>query len=157
ALMAKVGDVNDLSTKFGWFDGTTAAFNPANGKSGPATGPRGPSTFFDNSGNWFLISQTDHAWKYDDTLPGSVRPGAGLQTGSTAPDGSNADGVRDVPGGYLQWQQVVWSPSAEIAADGGGLAYFGQSGWSDPNKNPIHWSLMTGISATGVFAGRPAD
>ena len=26
-----------------------------------------------------------------------------------------------------------------------------------PNKNPVQWSLMTGLSATGVFPDRPAD
>ncbi len=157
ALVAKAGDVELVSTKFGWFDGTTAAFDPATGKSGPATGPRGPSTFFSNGGNWFLISQTDMAWKVSDALPGSVGVGAWLQTGSTATAGTDTSGVRDVPGWYLQWQQAVWAPSADIAADGGGLAYFGQFGWSDPNKNPVHWSLMTGVSATGVICGRPAD
>lgn len=157
AVVTRVGNPDCIATKFGWFDGTTAAFDPATGKSGPATGPRGPSTFFDNGGNWFLISQTDLAWKANDTLPGSIGAAAWLQTGLTATAGANTAGVRDVPGCYLQWQQIVWSPSIEIAADGGGLAFFGQSGWSDPNKNPVHWSLMTGVSATGVFPARPAD
>jgi porin len=157
ALYARAGDVDFISTKFGWFDGTTAAFDPATGKSGPATGPRGPSTFFDNRGNWFLITQTDLAWKVDDELPGSIGAGAWLQTGRTDTAGTNAGGVSDVPGCYLQWQQLVWAPCDDIASDGGGLAYFGQFGWSDPHKNPVHWSIMTGVSATGVFPRRQAD
>jgi porin len=52
---------------------------------------------------------------------------------------------------------MLWTPSAELADDGGGITYFGQFGWSDPNKNPVHWSLMNGVSATGVFPSRPAD
>ncbi len=143
--------------KFGLFDGTTAAYDPATGMSGPATGPRGPSTFFDNGGNWFLITECDVSWQLDDRRPGSAGVGAWVQTGLTATAGTNTDGVSDVPGWYLQWQQIVWSPSAEVAADGGGIAYYGQFGWSDPAKNPVHWSLMTGFSATGVFPNRPAD
>lgn len=157
ALYLRAGDVDFVSAKFGWFDGTTAAYDAATGKSGPATGPRGPSSFFNNGGNWFLISQTDIAWKVDDKLPGSLGLAGWLQTGVTATAGTNTAGVRDVPGCYLQWQQIVWAPSEDIASEGGGLAYFGQFGWSDPNKNPVHWSLMTGVSATGVFCGRPAD
>jgi porin len=157
ALVARAGDINYVSTKFGWFDGTSAAYDPVTGKSGPDTGPRGPSTFFNNKGNWFLISQTDFAWTVNETLPGSIGAGAWLQTGLTATAGTNKDGVRDVPGCYLQWQQIVWAPSEDVANNGGGLAYYGQFGWSDPNKNPIHWSLMTGVSATGVLRGRPAD
>jgi len=157
ALVAQVGDEDRLVGKVGWFDGTTAAFDPVTGETGPETGPRGPSTFFNNDGHWWLVAQVDSAWKVSDTLPGTLGVGAWLQTGRVDVDGTNTDGVEDVPGWYLQWQQLVWSPDTDTAEDGGGLAYFGQFGWSDPNKNPVHWSLMTGVSATGVFASRPAD
>jgi len=148
---------NSLTGKFGWFDGTTAAFDPGSGLSGPATGPRGPATFFDNGGNWFLVTEWDLSWNPDPCRPGSAGAGAWLQTGLTATAGTDTDGVSDVPGWYVKWQQVLWSPSEEIASDGGGIAYFGEFGWSDPNKNPAHWSLMTGVSATGVIPLRPAD
>ncbi len=154
-LCSQVTD--SVTGKFGWFDGTSAAFDPQTGTSGPATGPRGPSTFFNNDGHWFLITEWDVEWKLDATRPGTAGVGAWVQTGLTATSGTNTNGVRDVPGWYLQWQQVLWSPSESIASDGGGIAYFGQFGWSDPDKNPVHWSLMTGVSATGVFPGRPAD
>jgi len=157
ALVVSV-DLNDNMTgKFGWFDGTTAAFDPTSGDSGPATGPRGPSTFFDNDGNWFLISEWDVTWQLDERRPGSAGVGVWVQTGLTATAGTNNNGVSDVPGWYLQWQQILWSPSQSVAADGGGIAYYGQFGWSDPKKNPVHWSLMTGVSATGVLPRRPAD
>lgn len=162
ALIATLGDENVLMGSFGWFDGTTAAYDPATGVSGPDTGPRGPRTFFENGGNWWLVAQLDTAWHLDLTRPGKAAIGAWLQTGRTSYvtaniDGSPSQGVSDVPGAYLQWQQVLWAPSADLADDGGGIAYFGQFGWSDPNKNPVHWSLMTGVSATGVFTERLAD
>jgi porin len=157
ALVISSQVTDSLVGKFGWFDGTTAAFDPLTGDSGPATGPRGPSTFFDNEGHWFLITEWDVTWQLDARRPGSAGVGAWVQTGNTATSGTNTNGVSDVPGWDLQWQQILWSPSESIASDGGGIAYFGQFGWSDPNKNPVHWSLMTGVSATGVFCGRPAD
>jgi carbohydrate-selective porin OprB len=162
ALVGTLGDPSVLVGQFGWFDGTTAAFDPATGETGPDTGPRGPRTFFENDGHWWLVAQVDASWHLDETQPGSAGVGVWVQTGRSAtrgtnPNGSFADGVTDIPGCYLQWEQVLWSPSADIADDGGGIAYFGQFGWSDPHKNPVHWSLMSGFSATGVFTGRPAD
>lgn len=157
ALVVSADLTEETTGKFGWFDGTTAAFDPTTGASGPATGPRGPSTFFNNDGNWFLVTEWDLNWQLDACRPGSAGAGAWLQTGRTATAGTNTAGVSDVPGWYLQWQQTIWSPNESIASDGGGVAYFGQFGWSDPHKNPVHWSLMTGVSATGVFSHRPAD
>mgnify|MGYP001463978214 CR=1 FL=1 len=146
-----------LDWKLGLFDGTTAAFDPATGAVGPSTGPRGPRTFFDNDGHWLWMTQADLSWDIDATLPGMFGAGAWLHTGTSATGAATPEAVRDVPGWYLQWSQRVWAPSAELAADNGGIAYFGQFGWSDPNKNPVHWSLMTGFSATGVFPTRLAD
>jgi porin len=156
-LVLKANLTDSFVGKFGWFDGTTASYDPATGTSGPATGPRGPETFFHNDGNWLLMTQWELSWQLDATRPGSAGVGAWVQTGLTGTAGSDTDGVSDVPGWYVQWQQTVWSPSAAISADNGGVKYFGQFGWSDPNKNPVHWSIMTGVSATGVFACRPAD
>jgi porin len=162
ALVATVGDPNSLVGQFGWFDGTTAAIDPATGLTGPDTGPRGPRTFFDNQGHWWLVAQADASWHVSETQPGTAGAGVWMQTGRSAtrgtnPDGSTPDGVTDIPGWFVQWQQVLWAPSQDIADDGGGVAYFGQVGWSDPHKNAVHWSLMTGFSATGVFTDRPAD
>lgn len=146
-----------VTSHFGWFDGTSAAYDPTTGLSGPTTGPRGPRTFFDNDGNWFLVTQWDVSWELHPTCPGILGLGAWLQTGRTAAFGTNTEGVCDVPGAYVQWEQTVFASSEEVAADGGGVVYFGQFGWSDPNKNPVHWSLMTGASATGILPQRPAD
>jgi porin len=157
ALVGTLGDEKVLVGRFGWFDGTTAAFDPATGVTGPDTGPRGPRTFFDNDNHWWLVTEVDASWHLDLTQPGTAGFGAWLQTGRSGTHGTSVEGVTDVPGWYVQWQQVLWAPSAEIADDSGGIAYFGQFGWSDPHKNPVHWSLMTGVSATGVFRGRPAD
>lgn len=157
ALVGRIGNEDVLAASFACFDGTSAAYDPVTGQSGPATGPRGPRTFFDNRGNWWLVSQVDAAWHQSSLLPGSAAVGAWLQTGDVATLGNDPGGTNDIPGCYVQWQQMLWSPNAELADEGGGVTYFGQFGWSDPSKNPVHWSLMTGVSATGVFAGRPAD
>ena len=157
ALSATLAPADFTNISVGWFDGTTAAYDPATGASGPATGPRGPSTFFDNDGNWFLISQWNVNWALDATRPGSAGVGGWIQTGRTATPGSDQEGVKNVPGFYFQWDQTLWAPGAEFAAQGGGVRFFGQFGWSDPKKNPVGWSLMAGLSATGVIPGRPAD
>ena len=157
ALSVTLAPTDFFDVSVGWFDGTTAAYNPATGKSGPATGPRGPSTFFDNKGNWFLISQWNAKWEVDATRPGNAGVGGWIQTGRTATAGSDERGAKNVPGFYLQWDQTVWSPGEEMASQGGGVRFFGQFGWSDPKKNPVEWSIMSGLSATGVIPGRPAD
>lgn len=157
ALVGRIGNESSVAAKFGWFDGTSAAYDPATGMSGPDTGPRGPRTFFDNGGNWWLVAQLDTAWSVESLLAGSASIGAWVQTGDVATLGTDTTGVSDVPGCYVQWQQMLWTPSPDLAANGGGVTYFGQFGWSDPAKNPVHWSLMTGVSATGIFQSRPAD
>jgi porin len=157
ALVGQWGSGEEFAAKFGWFDGTSAAYDLATGTVGPDTGPRGPRTFFDNHGNYWLVGQVDRAWQVRSVLPGWASAGVWLQTGSVATLGTDTAGVSNVPGCYLQWQQMLWTPSSDLAADGGGVTYFGQFGWSDPNKNPVHWSLMTGMSATGVFPTRLAD
>ena len=80
-----------------------------------------------------------------------------VQTGRTATQGSNEEGVKNVPGFYFQWDQTLWAPNVDFAEQGGGVRFFGQFGWSDPKKNPVEWSIMVGLSATGVIPGRPAD
>ncbi|MAI78989.1 MAG: hypothetical protein CL917_08615 [Deltaproteobacteria bacterium] len=156
-IVAAIGNEERISAKIGWFDGTSAAYDAATGITGPSTGSRGPESFFENQGNWWVVAQVDFAWRLKDHLQGSMGIGAWVQTGLVATQGTDTEGVSDVPGWYLQWQQTLWSPSQEISEDGGGLVYFGQLGWSDPEKNPVHWSLMTGFSATGIIPGRIAD
>lgn len=147
----------DLQLLVGWFDGTTAAFNPESGMAGPSTGSRGPSTFFRNEGHWFLVFETDLDWEVLPTLPGTAGVGGWLQTGTSYTAGSSVDGVEDVPGFYVQATQTLWSRDEWSASRGGGVRLFGQFGWSSPEKNPVQWSILAGLSATGVIPGRPAD
>ena len=157
AIAATLAPVDFFSFSAALFDGTTGAYDRKTGKSGPSTGPRGPKTFFDNDGHWFVIAQANTFWKIDPTRPGSLGIGGWVQTGRSETQGTDSDGVKDVPGALLQWDQTVWASTPELADEGGGVHFFGQFGWSDPEKNPIHWSLMGGFSATGVIPGRPAD
>ncbi|MDG1960354.1 MAG: carbohydrate porin [Candidatus Binatia bacterium] len=156
-LQVIAAPTENFQTKIGWFDGTTAALNPRTGQTGPATGGRGPSSFFNNDGHWFLIAEANHGWEIDPTRPGTAGAGMWLQTGTSATDGTSTTGVRDVPGFYLQATQTLWSETPWLAERGGGVRLFGQFGWSDADKNPVHWSMMAGISATGVIPTRPAD
>jgi porin len=146
-----------VTASFGWFDGTTAAFDPATGQTGPATGSRGPSTFFDNDGHWFLIAQCDVSWNLDDTRPGTFGVGGWVQTGTSLTAGDSTTGVEDVPGCYLLLQQTIFAPDASFAAAGGGVQAFGRLAWSPPEKSPVGWSFLLGVSATGVIPQRPAD
>lgn len=157
ALQAALHLGEHVTGHFGWYDGTNAAFDPATGRTGPSTGTRGPATFFDNDGHWFLITEWEFDWHLAPHLPGSISVGGWLQTGRTTTAGSSATGVEDVPGGYVSWQQTIWCGDVASADAGGGIHFFGQFGLSDPDKNPAHWSLMAGLSATGVVPGRPAD
>ncbi|MFP6640194.1 MAG: carbohydrate porin, partial [Myxococcota bacterium] len=156
AIAATLAPVEFFSFSAGLFDGTTAAYDRATGMSGPATGPRGPDTFFNNDGHWFVIAQANAFWEIDPSRPGSVGIGGWVQTGATQSPSTDLV-VENVPGALLQWQQTLWAPTAKLASQGGGIRFFGQFGWSDPEKNPIHWSLMAGFSATGIIPRRPAD
>ena len=156
-LMGEIGNSDSIKLKLGWFDGTSAAYDPSTGTTGPSTGARGPETFFHNDGHWWLVAQMDLAWTLKGELPGNVGLGAWLQTGRVATGGFDQAGVTDVPGWYIQWEQTLWTLNADLAQNGGGLVFFGQFGWSDPDKNPVHWSLMAGLSATGFLSKRPAD
>lgn len=157
ALQARVHVGDHVTGHFGWYDGTSAALDPATGSVGPGTGTRGPATFFDNDGHWFLITEWEVDWQLSDRHPGSFAFGAWLQTGRTTTAGSSSDGVEDVPGLYMSWQQTIWSGDKHSANTGGGIRFFGQFSLSDADKNPSHWSLMAGLSATGIIPGRPAD
>ena len=157
ALQAQLNLGQYVTGYFGWYDGTTAAYDPATGRSGPDTGTRGPATFFDNDGHWFLITEWSVSWSIDDAYLGSLAVGGWLQTGRTGTGGTDTQGVVDVPGMYATFQQVLWAPDRDTAKSGGGIQLFGQFGLSDPDKNPVHWSMMGGVSATGVIPGRPDD
>ena len=167
ALTMIVNVTDDLVGSFGWFDGSYGGLNVTRNSLGqpvyapaPRPGGRGPATFFDNQGHWFLISEWAMNWQLGETqLPGAISAGGWLQTGRSQTGGTLEDGpgVEDVPGAYLSLNQTLWAPDSTFASQGGGLIAFGQFGWSDPRKNPVHWSLMGGLSATGVVPGRPMD
>lgn len=167
ALTAIVNFNEDVCASFGWFDGSMAGLNVERSPFGnlvytpaPNPGSRGPSTFFDNDGHWFLITEWGVNWQLGELeLPGAICAGGWLQTGRTQTSGTfdQGPGVQDVPGTYLSLSQTLWSPDKRTASLGGGIMAFGQFGWSDPNKNPVHWTLMGGVSATGVIPGRPMD
>ena len=143
--------------RFGWFDGSNGALDPATGGYIFSTGSRGPETFFNNQGHWFFITEWTYKWIVDGQLPGSISAAGWLQTGKSGTAGRSKDGVEDVPGWYVYGSQTLWTPDASVAQEGGGVIAFGQLGWSDPSKNPTNWAVIAGISATGVIPGRPAD
>lgn len=167
ALTMIVNLTDDLVGSFGWFDGSLGGLNVTRNQFGqlvyaaaPQPGGRGPSTFFRNQGHWFLISEWAMNWQLgENELPGAICAGGWLQTGRSQTAGTleNGPGVEDVPGAYVSFNQAVWASDKSFAANGGGLIAFGQFGWSDPDKNAVQWSLMGGLSATGVIPGRPMD
>ena len=147
----------DLNVHFGWWDGTTAAFDPVTGQVGPATGNQGLGSFFDDADHWFLISQLDVDWRTGTRTPGGVSLGGWLQTGLSATSGNSTSGVENVPGWYLTLEQTIWSRNEKNAGLGGGIQLFGSIGWSPASKNAQNWSMMAGVSATGVIPGRNSD
>ncbi|MCH2132885.1 MAG: carbohydrate porin [Phycisphaerales bacterium] len=167
ALTAIVNVNEDICGSFGWFDGSLGGLNETRDALGrliynpaPNPGGRGPSTFFDNQGHWFLITEWGVNWQLGELdLPGALCAGGWLQTGRSRTSGTLEDGpgVQNVPGTYVSLSQTLWAPSQQFAKQGGGIMFFGQFGWSDPTKNAVHWSLTGGLSATGVIPGRPMD
>ena len=148
---------SDVEAHFGWWDGTTAAFNPVTGEIGPPTGDHGVGSFFNNDDHWFLISQVDCSWELGATTPGEISIGGWFQTGTSRTNGDSRTGVDDVPGWYVNLAQTLWSRDETSAAEGGGIQLFGSIGWSPGSKNPNNWSAMAGLSATGVVPGRNSD
>ena len=157
ALLLRAAPFDFFDFQAALFDGTPASYNVVTGTPERSPLGTGPITFFENEGFWFVIAQANFRWHLDATRPGRLGVGGWVQTGLTATQGSDPNGVRDVHGFYIEWDQTLWSSGATNASEGGGVRFFGQFGWSDPDKNPVHWSLMGGFSATGVFPKRPAD
>jgi porin len=142
---------------FGWWDGTTAAFDPVTGKIGPPTGDHGVGSFFDDDDHWLVISQFDFNWALETRTPGELSIGGWFQTGTSATKGDSTTGVEEVPGWYVNISQTIWSRDENNAASGGGIQLFGSVGWSPGSKNANTWSVTAGVSATGVIPGRNSD
>ena len=98
ALTAIVKFNEDICASFGWLDGSMAGLNVERSPLGnlvytPAPNPagRGPATFFDNDGHWFLISEWGVNWQVGELeLPGAICAGGWLQTGRTQTSGTQA-------------------------------------------------------------------
>jgi porin len=56
-------------------------------------------------------------------------------------------------GGYLLTERTL----AGKAGEAGHVAAFGRAGFSPVDRNALAWALDTGVAATGLLPGRPAD
>ncbi len=151
-----------LEGKFGMFDGSTNWYDPSTGTAHSPSGGRGVGNFFwSNPGSYFLIAEMGPRWTVNN-LAGAWNVGWFDQTGdsleptsSVSPSPPGQQEVQGPWGLYSSLSQELFKP--EGATDGQKLVGFGQFGWSDPNLNASHWSLMGGASWQGIFPERPTD
>lgn len=86
-------------------------------------------------------------------LPGSYRLGMFVD-GRERSDFQTGDLERTHLGGYLSFDQLVWS---EFGQDGQGLGFFARWGHADPDVNRISDFWSTGFQYAGLLPCRDAD
>ena len=144
-----------FDVRVGFFDGSSQFVNRTTGANGSNTGSHGLGSFlWDNPGSYFLIAEAGPDWSVDGHN-GKFRAGWFEQLGNTYISGVNGDSVGNGPAGtYAYANQQLFNADQEGLQ---GLEVFGQFGWSDPNQNPTHWSMMLGSQWQGLIDDRPND
>lgn len=132
----------------GVYDGSAAL--------GLRTGPRGPESFVDNNGNWFIVGEAGVTWdRKHAALPGRLALGG---WGHTA-DLTRYDGVTQ-PGAaapYLMADQTLWLINPDAPDDPRGLSAFLMLGWADQAVSPVRSHLGAGLAAVGLIPARERD
>ena len=133
---------------FGWFDGAV--------NEGYNTGELGPSTFFQNPGDYFLIGEAGVTWDCGDSgLAGRLAAGVWAHTGTfTEFDGSTEEGTE---GFYLVLDQALWLENAGVEDDEQGLYGFMMYGYTDDQISEIEHHIEGGLTWTGPIPTRDDD
>lgn len=133
----------------GVFDGATQ-----DGSRG-RTGNRGPSTFWGDPSDLFLIGEVGFKWSLrDETLPGRVGVGIWRHTGSFERfAGGSEDGTA---GAYLVLDQLLWRENSD-AQDEQGIGAFFQYGWADPKVSEVNHHFGAGLAWSGAIPTRDND
>ena len=123
---------------------------------GVRTGPRGPDSFFNNGGDWFLIGEVGATWGgQDDGLPGRLALGGLWHTSEF----ERFDGRRQTGAGglYLMFDHALFRPAPDAPDDLRGLFGFLMLGFADPRVSAVRSHVGAGLVAVGLLPARPRD
>ncbi len=131
---------------FGLYDGAL--------QEGIATGRRGPSTFFGEPDDLFLIAEAGMTYG-EDWRPGRVGAGVWRHTGTF----ERFDGGREgsASGYYIVFDQVLYRHNPSDPDDAREVGMFAQYGWADPRVSEVEHHVGMGAQWTGPFPRRDAD
>jgi porin len=141
-----------LSVGFGLYDGAL--------QEGVRTGARGPSTFFGEPSDLYMIGEIGLHWHLGpDGLPGRLAVGGWHHTGTFDRfDSGQEDGTS---GFTFVADQMIWleePPGEEPAGfDAQGIGVFAQYDYADPQVMPADHHLNGGFTWRGAIPGRDQD
>ena len=137
-----------------WFYAGAGVYDGATQDGGYGrTGNRGPSTFFGDPADLFLIGEAGLKWGHGDgERPGRLGLGVWQHTGSfDRLDGGTESGTT---GFYAVFDQMLWRENGE---DEQGVGLFAQYGWADPDLSEINHHIGLGFAWAGAIPGRDDD
>ncbi len=142
-----------LSIGFGLYDGALA--------EGVRTGSLGPSTFWGDPSDLFMIGEVAYRWHLlENKLPGRVAVGGWHHTGTFDRfTGGSEDGTH---GFHLFIDQMVWlseSLQGDELADlsAAGLGLFIQYDWGQPDVSEAEHHITGGFTWRGLIPSRESD
>ncbi len=117
---------------------------------GLLTGERGPSTFFHDPGDLFMIAEAGSRWATTDGLEGRLGVGVWHHNGTFAKfDGGTEDGAT---GFYVVFDQALWRKDEQR-----GVNLFAQYGYADERVSEIVHHIGAGLTVDGLIANRGDD
>ncbi len=117
---------------------------------GVLTGERGPSTFFHDPGDLFMIAEAGSRWTTADGLDGRLGVGVWHHSGTFAKfDGGIEDGTL---GFYAVFDHALWRKDEQR-----GVNMFAQYGYADQRVSEIEHHIGTGLTVNGLIPGRDDD
>lgn len=131
----------------GFYDGSVAR--------GVNTGFRGPSTFFNNDGDFFVIGEAGATWGSAQVLPGRLAVGAHATTATV--DRFDGGTQRGVVGQYLALDQALYRVDLGSKSETRGVSAFLLLGFADPDASAVRARASAGVVAQGVLPGRRRD
>ena len=119
-------------------------------QEGVLTGKRGPSTFFGEPGDLFVIGEAGVRWLIDDRLAGRLGVGGWHHTGTFDRFAGGTQGGAE--GVYFVLDQTVWD-----VGGGRGVDLFGQYGYTPKDVSAIEHHVGAGAVFRGMVPGRQQD
>ncbi len=132
-------------------------------QEGVLTGSRGPSTFFGEPADLFVIGEAGVTWSLPGGLWGRLGAGGWGHTGTFERfDGSTYDGTAGL---YVVFDQTLWreSPPEEEDEDderdpgAQGIGLFFQYGYADPDVSEVDHHVGVGLQWVGALPTRDDD